>query len=681
MTNISININRQQAVRLAMFAAAVLLMVLFMPRPDKLKLNYELNRPWGNASLYAPFDFPVYRDSLEKKAIIDSINEHFVPVFVIDNTPLEQIKSAINASERFAPSERQVAIKAIERIYASGIVESDIANRIVTGSLDQLRLISSDGSATLIPVNGVRSSRRAYEFFDSILTGLRPTMMSNLRAIGFASMLQPNYVRDVDASSRLLTEQLQPIEAGVGLVLKGERIIDRGDIVTPDIYRILHSYERAMSESKNRDSQSDFNGWVGQVLYLLTLMTSFYFFIRIYRHNVFESIRKLMCLLVLIVGFMIFAVIMNEAFLSGLYVVPFAILPILLVTFYDTGVALFVMVVEALICATFATFPLEFVFIQVNAGVVAVFSMRELSRRSQLLRTAILIFLAYVISYAAVELMQVASLSSFSWRLVGAFAVNMVLISFAYILIFIVEKAFGFTSVVTLVELADINNPVLRQLSEDCPGTFQHSMAVSNLAADAARRIGANVQLVRAGALYHDIGKTRNPAFFTENQHGVNPHSTLDPRQSAQIIIRHVTDGAKMADKHKLPRIIRDMILQHHGRSTAKYFLTTWQNQHPDEEVDPTPFTYPGPNPQTAEASLLMMADVVEAASRSIPEHTPEALSALVNRLIDGQVDAGMHRESPLSFRDIMIIKQTFIERLRTMYHVRIAYPDRKTSK
>ncbi len=304
-----------------------------------------------------------------------------------------------------------------------------------------------------------------------------------------------------------------------------------------------------------------------------------------------------------------------------------------------------------------------------------IFSLKELSRRSELLRSAAIAFLAYVVSYVGFELMTTGSLSSLSWRLIGYFGINTVLISFAYILIFIVEKLFGMVSVVTLVELSDINNKILRELSQECPGTFQHSMAVSNLATEAAHRIGANVQLVRAGALYHDIGKIDNPAFFTENQHGVNPHDTLNPMQSAGIIIRHVADGLKKAEKAKLPSVIRDFISQHHGRGKAKYFFTMYCRQNPDGEADAEAFTYPGPNPQTREASLLMMADTVEAASRSMPDHSQDAIRALVNRLIDTQVAEGLHNDSPLSFRDIRDIKECFISRLRSMYHARVSYP------
>ena len=284
-------------------------------------------------------------------------------------------------------------------------------------------------------------------------------------------------------------------------------------------------------------------------------------------------------------------------------------------------------------------------------------------------------FAAYVVSYVGFELMTTGSLSALSGRLIGYFGINAVLISFAYILIFIFEKLFGMVSVVTLVELSDINNKVLRELSQECPGTFQHSMAVSNLATEAAHRIGANVQLVRAGALYHDIGKIDNPAFFTENQHGVNPHDTLTPEQSAGIIIRHVTDGLRRAERAKLPPVIRDFISQHHGKGKAKYFYTMYCRNHPDGEKDAAAFTYPGPNPQTREASLLMMADSVEAASRSLSDHSQQAITDLVNRLIDGQVADGLHNDSPLSFRDIRDIKQCFISRLRSMYHARVSYP------
>ena len=274
--------------------------------------------------------------------------------------------------------------------------------------------------------------------------------------------------------------------------------------------------------------------------------------------------------------------------------------------------------------------------------------------------------------------MQTGTLNKMEGRTFGCFGINAILISFSYVLMFLVERVFGYTSRVTLVELSDTNSPLLRELSEECPGTFNHSMAVSNLASAAAQAIGANVQMVRTGALYHDIGKIKNPAFFTENQHGINPHDSLDPIQSSRVVTGHVRDGLAMAEKAKLPEKIREFITEHHGAGKARYFYNTYCNLHPGEEVDPAPFTYPGPNPQSKETSLLMMADAVEAASRSLKEHTPEAISGLVNKIIDGQIAEGLHNESPISFRDVQAVKESFIQRLRTMYHSRISYPELK---
>ena len=377
----------------------------------------------------------------------------------------------------------------------------------------------------------------------------------------------------------------------------------------------------------------------------------------------------------LVTLFFLVGVGLNYFVAQGVYIAPMMIVPILVLVFFDGRTALFVTCILTLICAGVTAFALEFIFLQFCAVAAAVFSLRELSRRSQLLRTSLIVALAYFASYVALDLLMNGSFEGFTWRMVAFLGVNAALTSMAYILMFAVERLFGFISVVTLVELADINTPILMRLSNECPGTFQHSIAVSNLASDAAVRIGANVQLVRAGALYHDIGKLANPAFFTENQHGVNPHDALPPERSAAIVINHVADGLQLADKAGLPEVIRSFIREHHGAGMAKYFYITYCRQHPGEDVDKAPFSYPGPDPQSRETSVLMMADAVEAASRSLSEHTREAITELVNRIIDGQIADGLHNESTLEFRDVAKIKEAFVKRLMTIYHSRIAYP------
>ena len=312
------------------------------------------------------------------------------------------------------------------------------------------------------------------------------------------------------------------------------------------------------------------------------------------------------------------------------------------------------------------------------AGMVGIYSLRELSQRSQLLRSALLVTCTYSILYLSLDLMHANDVSQLSTHIYINFIINGILLLFTYPLLFILEKTFGFTSNVTLVELSNINTKLMREMSEIAPGTFQHSLQLANLTAAAANRIGANSQLVRTGAMYHDIGKMLNPAFFTENQTGVNPHDQLSYKQSAQVVISHITDGLRLADKYDLPQVIKDFIRTHHGAGVTKYFYISYQNEHPDEEVDKSFFQYPGPNPFTKEQAILMMADAVEAASRSLPEYTEESISNLVDRIIDSQVQDGCFKECPITFKDIATVKSVFKEKLKTMYHTRISYPELK---
>lgn len=669
--------DRKFWITIATYAVAALLIIFFLPRSEKVQLSYEKNRPWSNPQLLAPFDIPYYLAPEIKQERIDSIDRMLIPVYDVDPTVQKNLIGMILELDSVSQSTRDAVIMAVKKIYDAGVITTEDAQRIAVGELQRIK-ISSGSNNEEIATAKMRTSRQAYEELEQKYKIKNPNLWRHLQAKNISSYLQPNMKENAEKTAEVRNSLLTPIEAVQGVIQKGEEIINRGEMVTPQRYQILQDYEQELTRRDKERGISKLNVVVGRILFAASLIVVIYLFLYLYRKEIFNDMSRTICLLSLYVGFFAFTVFMSDHFVDGIYIVPFAILPILLVVFFDNTVAMFFLIMEIVLCSLIAKLQFEFCFIQFSAGMTAIYSMRELSRRSQLMRTALLVFISYVVTYAAAELVQIASLNTFSWKLIGFFAINMVLTSFAYIMIFIVEKVFGFISVVTLVELSDINNPILRELSEECPGTFQHSMAVANLVTAAANRVNANVQLVRAGALYHDIGKTKNPAFFTENQHGVNPHNALTPVQSARVIIGHVTDGLRMAEKANLPKIIRDMIVQHHGKTTARYFYNTYCNEHPGEEVDPTPFTYPGPNPQSKEASLLMMADVVEAASRSLPDHKPETIRALVNKLIDMQVAEGLHKDSPLSFRDITTIKKAFVDSLLTMYHVRIAYPDKK---
>lgn len=664
--------------RTLIMAAAVLIVALLMPRTRENKLVYEENRPWGYALLTAPFDIPVYRDSQAAKEIRDSIEREFIPFFHIDESVVSEVKNTIMSSDLSA-SQKSGLIKAVERVYADGVVASATDSTMSAVSLPHIMLRrgvdQTKSDYAMKATDGMRSQRNAYMAIDSIIRD--EDVRRGAQRINLASILKPNILPDTDENDRRKETALASADVAIGVIQQGERIVDRGDIVTPQLYQVLTTYEQMMAERDTGSHGSDSWMFVGQLLIALLSFGGLYFYLYLYQRNVFESPRYLTAIVSLIISFYILALVLSQSIVGGLYIVPFGIVPIIVSVFFDGRTALFAYMVTLVLTAIFATFIFEFIFVELVAGVTLIFALQELSRRSQLLRAAMLMFASLLVACIGVELGATGSLMAISWRQIGYFAIATVLTSFAYILIFIFEKVFGLISTVTLVELSDINNPTLLKLSEECPGTFQHSMGVSNLASTAAARIGADVQMVRTGALYHDIGKTQNPAFYTENQYGINPHDALSPQQSARVIIGHVTDGAKIADKAKLPKAIKDMILQHHGRGVAKYFYSKYCSSLKDEDgdPDPTPFTYPGPNPQTREASILMMADAVEAASRSLKEHSIESITELVTRIIDGQVADGLHAESPLSFRDIKQIKESFISRLRSMYHARISYP------
>ena len=498
-----------------------------------------------------------------------------------------------------------------------------------------------------------------------------------LQSCNLNHYLTSNISYDSEKSKAALDDLLSNVSWVNGLVLNGQKIIDRGEIIDKHIFDILTSLKKEW-EKRSESTQELRLIFMGQALLVSILILCFMIYLELFRKEYYERKRSVFLLFALIVFFPVVLSIMVSENLSNVYVIPLAMIPIIIGIFLDSRTAFVAHVTIILICSIFLRYPHEFIILQIAAGMTAIYSLRELSQRSQLLRTALIVVICYTLLYFAFELIQEDDLTKLNTRMYIYFAINGILLLFAYPLLFILEKTFGFTSNVTLVELSNINTKLLREMSEVAPGTFQHSLQMANLAAEAANKIGANSQLVRTGALYHDIGKTVNPAFFTENQSGVNPHKSLSYEESAQVIINHITDGIKLAEKHNLPKVIKDFIRTHHGRGVTKYFYISYKNEHPDEEIDMEKFSYPGPNPFTKEQAILMMADSVEAASRSLPEYTEESISNLIDKIIDAQVAEGYFKECPITFKDIALVKALFKEKLKTVYHTRITYPELK---
>lgn len=675
--------SRLSVLRILLALASVTVLLWLTPRADHQSFSYELNQPWKYPLLTAEFDMPIMRDSASARIMRDSIDAKFIP-FVerkqgVPAQVIERLRKGLDEHDTNGNS--QLVMTLVGEAYSRGILTSELYDRLHTRGLTTVRINVAKGNdrdLATIDATGMLSPAKAFEMIDSAYQATEHTRLDPGITKALNICLEPNIILDSVSDQKFRNQENISVNAALGVIKKGQRIVDRGEIITPQIFTNLNTYQEVLERNQSTNDSGTYF-LVAQALYILICITVLYLYLHLYRPTFFGSLRKMTFLMTFITVFIAFAIEMFEFFSAGLYLVPFALVPIVIMVFFDSRTAIFSLLAAVLVTALIATFPFQFIFMQLMVGLCATFSIRQLSRRSQLLRTALITFAGYVICYVTLTLLTEGNLHSFSWKIIGTFGINCVVLSFAYIFIVVVEKVFGFTSTVTLVELSDINNPLLRRMAEVAPGTFQHSMQVSTLAAEAARAIGANTQLARTGSLYHDIGKMESPIFFTENQHGVNPHAGLDPETSAQKIISHVTDGLALASRHKLPAVIRDFISQHHGKGVTRYFYNTALNNASDPEtVDIRKFRYPGPDPQTKETAILMMADAVEAASRSLPEYTPEAIDSLVDRIVDGQIKEGLFKESPISFQDVETVKNTFKKRLGTIYHSRIAYPELK---
>jgi len=658
---------------LLLLAVGIIASTLFFSREQTRTYSFEVGKPWRHPRLEAKFEFDIELDQATRKHITDSVNQNFAKIYTLDLKKGEQQQALLLRVLQGRPGS-QALLQAVAQLYNDGIVDNEAADDISAGK--QIRFLVGNNQLQVVDATNMRTVRQAYSWLADSLKG-NAALQEALHAVDIRNYLVPNMTLDSDENEKWLGEDLHNALRSPGTVQMGEAIITSGEIVTPKKAAAIESYQNEiLNRNKQRNVDETLN-LLGQMLIVAVLMLAFYFFMKMLRRNVFQSLRRMVFLITLITVFVV-AVLLSVKFKYNLlYVIPFGLVPIIVSSFYDDHTSFFVHIVTVLICSLVATsHQAEFIIMQFLAGIIAIVSVKELTKRTQLVRCAALIFIAYCITYVAMTLITEGDFSSIDRYYFAFFAINCVILSFAFLIIPIVERLFGFTSSMTLLELSDINNPLLRKLSTNCPGTFQHSLQVANLGGEAALKIGANMQLVRAGALYHDIGKTQNPAFFTENQIGENPHDHLvRPEDSAKIVIEHVANGLKIAEDADLPKVIKDLIAQHHGKGVTRYFYYKAKEARPDEDVDPAPFSYPGPNPQTKEAAILMMADACEAATKSLNDHSEEAIAAMVAKVIDAQVADGLLREAPISFRDVETVKQLFVERLRTAYHARITYP------
>lgn len=667
---------RNLATKTVLVCITVAIIVWFLPRNEGRMYRYDVGKPWMYGSVIAKFDFPIYKTDEAIKHEQDSLLKHFQPYYslnpLIEKKQVERFLHDYEQGINGLPKEYVgIVARQMQEIYQMGIINTNEYNNIFKDSTSMIRFVSGKNAKSL-KVSSFYSTIAAYEhiFANEKLAAQRAI----LSRCNLNNYIEANIVYDKEKSDAEKNDLLSSIPLASGMVMSGQKIIDRGEIVNDYTCRVLNSFDKEM---KRRSSTQDeiMTTFIGQILFVLILVMMFTSYLTLFRKDYFEKPRSLTMLYTMITLFPILVSMMMKHNFFSVYIIPFAMAAIFVRVFMDSRTAFITHVTMILICAAAVKYQYEFIIVQLASGQVAIYSLRELSKRSQIFITAILVTISSCIVYLALQLMQDNQVFNIDPSMYTYFIINGIFLLLSYPMMYLIEKMFGFISNVTLFELSNTNKGLLRNLSEIAPGTFQHSITVGNLAAEIANRIHANSLLVRTGALYHDIGKMTNPVFFTENQAGVNPHDQLSDLESAQIIISHVTEGLKLAEKFNLPGIIKDFISTHHGTGLTKYFYINYCNEHPDEQVDKEMFQYPGPNPFTREQAILMMADTVEAASRSLNEYTEESISTLTNKLIDSQVADGFFRECPITFRDIALAKSVLIERLKSIYHTRISYP------
>lgn len=662
----------------AAFVAATVIISIFLPRKSTISLDFTAGEPWRYEQLTSTFSFAVYKSEQvlqeERAAVVAAQRPYYVLETDKGTEATHAYEDAYKRELRLliSPSLSRRVAGELTHLYNAGIIGSSDLSRLNTDSISTIMIIKHN-VATPKPIDELYTVQQAYEHImkiDTTLWGRYALQNSNLN-----DYIQPNLRYDATKSEAALAEALEGISLTSRVIQKDQKIIGAGDMVDEEHYQTLLSYQQELN--KRIDERGIQMTLIGQVLIIVLIIAAYVMYLVNYRRNYLFERNKLLFLLTQLTLFpVITSWILDSG--GGLMIIPLAMAPVMINIFLDSRTAFVSHTFVTLIISLIVPDPFVFVLLQLTAGIAAIYSLTELTERVQIFRVALIVALCYCLVYFGYELITKSSFLMFDKRMYIHFLLNGVLLLFTYPLMLLYEKLFRFTSDVTLVELSNFNIKLLRQLSENAPGTFQHSVQVSNLAAAAANKVGASSLLVRTGAMYHDIGKLENPVFFTENQGNTNPHACLPYEQSAKIIISHVTDGLRMADKHGLPAAIKDFIATHHGCSKAKYFYISYKNEHPGEEVDESLFTYPGPEPHSMETAILMMADAVEAASRSLAEYTEEGISNLVERIIDSQVAEGHFRNCPITFKDITDIKTVFKEKLRTVYHTRISYPELK---
>ena len=666
------------------FVIGIGLIFLIFPGESRFKYEFQKGSPWRHETLIAPFDFAIMKTEAEIKTENDSLLKEYKPYFTFDTLVASvEINEFSLAISKFAESNEKIKSsdmflefpKILENIYKTGVLQQSTDSYKELAGKSEIMVIKGQ-KAIKTPANQLYSIKTAYTKLNDTIRALTGNLFPEfLKSVNISDFVVENLYYDEQLNRNEKKQLLDKNSATKGMVQAGERIIFQGDLVGQEKYMILESLKKTY-ETKRGDNIEYFLVIAGRLLIISIFIVMMFLYLLFYRRDIFDHKRKFTFIFMMIVLMVFMAGFASSVRAINIYMVPMAILPILVRIFFDSRTAIFSLMITTLLIGFFAPNSYEYIVLQMVAGVIAVFSLNKLHKRSHIVFSALWVFLTYSIVYLAMAMVQEGNLDTINWVALEWFAVSSIFIFISYPLIYIFEKIFGFVSDVTLIELSDTNQPLLRKLAEEAPGTFQHSIQIANLAEAVIHKIGGNPFLIRAGALYHDIGKTFDPEFFIENQAvGMNPHDQIDHLKSSGIIIDHVANGVKLARKYGLPEILISFIETHHGTTQTDYFYKMYQIENPKEDVDKNMFTYPGPLPQNKETAVLMLIDGIEAATRSLKEKSVDNIRELIAKMVEQKIQSNQLINADLTLREITILKVTLLEKLVNIYHVRIEYP------
>ena len=634
---------------LAMIVTSLLIVLMFPHEGGGEHYDYKVGAPWRGADLSAPFDFAVLKSAEDVKA--EEARERGEAILYYKKVSIDGTKA--EAGDRWLK-------QLMDSVHRVGYLES----------LDAEEWGPENEARRVVVLEG--NVGHEYRMGDFVT---RAKLESRLPEQTIDSLFKPDYVLDRGRTALELESRLSQLSYTSELVMAGERIVGKGEVVTEEKGRRI----AALEAEEDRRFAEGFNVWgqmAGQLLLAMISFVALYMFLLNTRHRILEDNRRVLMVLVMVLMVSAMEAMMVRMAPEWVLLVPLCVVPILMRVFFDMRAALYIHLTTVIVLANLVPNSFEFIFYQLVTGMMSIIAVRNLEKRAQFFVLAAVIFVSYSLIYTAGVLSQDTNFDSLQLERYLIFFLNAVLTLLAYPLIYLFERMFGMTTALTLMELSSTNNEAMRMLSRRAPGTFQHSVQVANIAEDLVSELGGDALLARVGALYHDIGKIRNPIYFTENQtSGFNPHDELDNEESARMITSHVTEGLKLARKYHLPAEVQDFIRTHHGTTMTGYFYAKELEKHPDGDFDISAFRYPGPRPYSRETAVVMIVDTVEAACRSLKNHTKESTDAMIDKLIDGKIAAGQLDNCPLSYGDIARVRKILKEKMMSIYHVRVEYP------